>query len=178
MGLRKASSYSKHYARPYTRKSKNKSKAYIKVIPHNKVIKYNFGNVQGFYQQKFKYVLRFVATENANLRDNALESGRLIINKTLETEAPKQFYLEIKTHPHHILRNNKTAAGAGADRLSTGMTKSFGITEGRAAMVRPGKDIFFVACENEQTVKIARRAFAMAKPKIPCRSKIVFEKVT
>ncbi len=162
--------------RPYTRKSKKKSKAYIKVAPHNKIVKYNLGNVQAYNEGKFKYYLHFVAQENANIRDNALEAGRLIINKTLEKNVPKQYYFEIKVYPHHILRNNKTAAGAGADRLSSGMKHSFGIIEGRAAQVQPGKEIFLVACENEQAVRVARRALTMVKPKMPVKSKILLEK--
>lgn len=176
-GLRKGAAYSKNKMRPYTRKSKNKSKSYIKVIPHNKIVKYNLGNIKAFNEGKFKYILKFVALENVNIRDNALESGRLIINKTLDKNAPKQYYFEIKVYPHHILRNNKTAAGAGADRLSSGMKHSFGVIEGRAAMVKPGKEIFFIACENEQAVKIARKALGMVKPKIPCKAKVVFEKI-
>jgi large subunit ribosomal protein L10e len=159
--LRKATSYSKKKARPYTRKSKNKSKSYIKVVPQNKIV---------------KFILRFIAGEKVQIRDNALEAGRLILNKTLERRIPKQYYFVIKVYPHHILRNNKTAAGAGADRLSSGMKHSFGVVEGRAAIVMPGKEIFFVACETEQGTKVVREAMKMVKSKMPCQSSIVFEK--
>ena len=71
------------------------------------------------------------------------------------------------------MRNNKTAAGAGADRLSSGMKHSFGVIEGRAAMVNPGKEIFFVACETEQVARIARDVMRILKSKMPCKSKIV-----
>jgi len=176
-GLRKASSYSKKKVRPYTRKSKNKSKSYIKAVPQNKIVKYNLGNHEAYNKGKFKFILRFVADENVQIRDNALEAGRLVINKILERRVPNQFYFIIKVYPHHILRNNKTAAGAGADRLSSGMKHSFGIVEGRAAIVRPGKEIFFVACETEQGIRIAREAMTIVKSKMPCRSRIIFEKV-
>lgn len=177
MALRKASAYSKKKARPYTRKSKNKARSYIKVIPHNKIVKYNLGNVEDYNKGKFKFHLRFVSEEKVQIRDNALEAGRLIINKALEKRIPKQYYFEIKVYPHHILRNNKTAAGAGADRLSSGMKHSFGVIEGRAAIVNPGKEIFFVACETEQGARIAREVMAMVKAKMPCKGKIVFEKI-
>ncbi len=175
--LRKATSYSKKTARPYTRKSRSKSKSYIKVIPHNKVVKYNLGNVQAFNEGKFKYHIKFISEERVQIRDNAIESGRLILNKHLEKKLPKQFYFQIKIFPHHILRNNKTAAGAGADRLSSGMKHSFGVTEGRAAMVAPGKEIFFVATETEQGARIARDTLSMVKAKMPCKTKIILEKV-
>jgi large subunit ribosomal protein L10e len=175
--LRKASAYSKKKARPYTRKSKNKSKSYVKVVPHNKIVKYNLGNIEAFNKDKFKFIVSYIAEERVQIRDNALEAGRLIINKTLERKIPKQFYFEIKVFPHHILRNNKTAAGAGADRLSSGMKHSFGVVEGRAAMVAPGKVIFFVATDNEQNARVAREALKMVKSKMPCKGKITFEKI-
>ncbi|MCH7568089.1 MAG: 50S ribosomal protein L16 [Nanoarchaeota archaeon] len=175
--LRKASAYSKKKARPYTRKSKKKSKSYIKVIPQNKIVKYNLGNIKSYQEGKFKYVVRFIANEKVQIRDNAIEACRQLLNKTLERKIPNQYYFGIKVFPHHILRNNKTAAGAGADRLSSGMKHSFGIIEGRAAIVKPGKEIFIVACETEQGARIARQAMTMIKSKVPCKSIIRFQKI-
>ena len=174
--LRKASAYSKKRSRPYTRKSKIKSKSYIKVSPQNKIVKYNLGNQKGFIEGRFKYVAKFIADEQALIRDNAIEAGRILINKNLERKIPKQFYFVIKLFPHHILRNNKTAAGAGADRLSSGMKHSFGVVEGRAARVKKGKEIFVVSCETEQGARYARESMTMVKAKMPCRTKISFEK--
>lgn len=84
--------------------------------------------------------------------------------------------MELKAHPHHILRNNKTAAGAGADRLSTGMKQSFGIVEGRAAIVNPGRPLFFVATDSEAAIRIVRELFEMIKSKLPGKCAIKFEK--
>ena len=92
--LRKASAYSKKKVRPYTRKSKNKSKSYIKQVPQNKIVKYNLGNKTAYNMGKFKHVLKFISMENVQIRDNALEAGRLIINKILERKIPNQFYFE------------------------------------------------------------------------------------
>ena len=177
MGLRKALAYSKKRARPYTRKSKDKSKAYIKVVPANKIVKYNIGNQRAFEEGKFKFILKFVSEEKIQIRDHALESGRLVLTKILDRKAPNQYYFAVKVYPHHILRNNKTSGVAGSDRLSSGMSHSFGAIEGRAAIVNPGKEIFFVACETEQGVKSAREALRIIKSKIPCKSRIIFEKV-
>ncbi len=172
MALRKALAYSKKHARPYTRKSKNKSKSYIKVVPHNKIVKYNMGNVKLFNEGKLKYKIILTSLENIQIRDNALESARLIVNKNLEKRMPGRFYFMVNVYPHHILRNNKTAAGAGADRLSSGMKHSFGIVEGRAAMVNAGKDILTVYCETESDSRTVREIMGMVKAKIPCQSKI------
>jgi len=175
--LRKASSYSKKKVRPYTRKAKTQKKSYIKQIPHNKIVKYNMGNVQAHNQGKFKNQLRLISTEKVQIRDNSLESCRQLLNKSLDKKIPGKFYFEVRIYPHHILRNNKTAAGAGADRLSTGMSHSFGATEGRAAIVNPMKDIFLVSLENEVDVKFAREVMSMVKAKLPCKTKIIFKKI-
>lgn len=175
--LRKAASYSKKLNRAYTRQSKNKSKSYIKQSPHNKIVKYNLGNIKGWNAGKFKYIVRFIADESVLIRDNAIESGRMVVNKNLERKIPKQFYFWIKLFPHHILRNNKTAAGAGADRLSSGMKHSFGVIEGRAARVKKGKEIFVVATETEQGARIARTTFKMVKAKMPCKTRTIMEKL-
>ena len=178
MAIRKASSYSKRIARPYTRVSRNKSKAYIKQTPHNKIVKYSLGNSPGYHAGKMKYILRYISVYKVQVRDTALESARRLLIKQLEKNAPNQFYLEMKVKPHHILRNNKTAAGAGADRLSTGMKQSFGIVEGRAAIVKPGTEVLFVACENENAVKVARHALNAVKPKMPVKGRVTFEEIS
>ncbi len=174
--LRKASSYSKKKVRPYTRKSKIRHKSYIKQIPQNKIVKYNMGNLRAHNEGKFKNHLKIISTEKVQIRDNALESCRQLLNKVLERKIPGKYYFEIPVYPHHLLRNNKTAAGAGADRLSSGMKHSFGIVEGRAAIVNPGKSVFFVSVENEADIKIARKAMLTVKSKLPCKCKLLFEK--
>ena len=89
MALRKALAYSKRPARPYTRKSRSKSKSYVKVVPHNKIVKYNLGNFQAFNEGKFKYILRFISEEKIQIRDNALESCRTLVNKVLDEKIPE-----------------------------------------------------------------------------------------
>ncbi|MEK6898748.1 MAG: 50S ribosomal protein L16 [Nanoarchaeota archaeon] len=177
MALRKALAYSKKYARPYTRVSRNKAKAYIKVSPQNKIAKYNSGDFASFRDGKFPFQLTLISVVRAQIRDNALEAARQFLVKMLDEKAFGQYYLELKVHPHHLLRNNKTAAGAGADRMSSGMKHSFGIIEGRAAMVPPGKSIYFIACANDASTRVAREALGMIKSKIPGKTAIRFVKV-
>lgn len=175
MALRKALTYSKKYARPYTRVSRNKSKAYIKVVPANKIVKYHLGNVRAYNDGKYPYIIHLVSEENVQVRDNALEACRMLIVKQLDLKLPGQYYIEIKAHPHHILRNNKMAAGAGADRLSSGMTRSFGIVEGRAALIKAKNDILIVACETEAQSRLIREELIPVKAKVPCKTTIRFE---
>ncbi len=177
MSLRKALAYSKKKARPYTRNSKRKNQAYIKVLPQNKIAKFHLGSQKDFRDGKHEYIIRFISEERVQIRDNAIEACRMYLTKLLDENALGQYYLAVKVYPHHLLRDNKTAAGAGADRLSTGMSHSFGIVVGRAAIVNPGKEIFMISCANEKIAQIARDALIQIKPKVPCKVRIVFEKI-
>ncbi|MDO8460773.1 MAG: 50S ribosomal protein L16 [Nanoarchaeota archaeon] len=177
MALRKALAYSKKKLRPYTRTSRVKSKTYIKVNPPNKMAKYSMGDMKAYTTGKHKFIVRLISDEKVQMRDNALEASRMYVNKMLDLEIPGEYYLAVKVYPHHILRENKTAAGAGADRLSSGMKHSFGIVIGRAAIVKEGKEIFFVSCTNEKAARFARETLSKIKSKLPCRTKISFQKV-
>ena len=177
VALRKASSYSKKKARPYTRNSRTKRKAFIKVVPSSKITKFNMGNVQDYIKEKHNFIVRFISSEGVQIRDNALESCRTLVNKVLDAKIPGQYYFSMKVYPHHLLRENKTAAGAGADRLSSGMRHSFGIVIGRAAIVKPGQEVFFISSSSDKSARIARDALSAVKAKIPCTGKIVFEEI-
>ena len=177
MAIRKAAAYSKKYARPYTRNSRKKNKAYIRTIPHVKVAKFTNGNLKDYRAGKHNFIVRLVADREIQIRDNALEAGRMHILKILDAQMPGTFFFAVKVHPHHFLRNNKTSGVAGADRLSTGMSHSFGVIEGRAAMVPFGNDIFFISCMDEKGARIIRDAMVSVKAKMPCATKIVFEQL-
>lgn len=175
MALRKASSYSKFSARPYTRKSAVKSKAYVKTVPNTKVVKLHMGDIKGYESGKLTYVLRMISEENVQMRDNAIESARQYVNKLLDEQMPGQFYFAVKVYPHHILRENKMLTGAGADRMQTGMQLSFGATVGRAAIVRKGKEIFVVATNSDRNIRIARDILNKIRSKLPCTISLAFE---
>ncbi len=175
--LRKASSYSKKRVRPFTRKSRTAQKSYIKTVPGIKIAKFQMGNIKAGLEMKYPYVVRLVTEEKVQVRDNALEACRMFISKILDRDALGQYYFAVKVYPHHILRENKTAAGAGADRLSSGMKHSYGISIGRAAIVNAGKEVFYVSCENEKAARIARDALTQIKSKMPGKSRVLFEKM-
>lgn len=178
MGLRKALAYSKKRARPYTRNSRRKDKSYIKTIPGSKIVKFSVGNQKSYQDGKHNYKVSLMAEERVQIRDNALEACRMLLTKVLDEQAPGQYYLSVKVHPHHMLRENKSAAAvAGADRISTGMTQSFGVVIGRAAIVNAGNEIFFVSTTNEKSARVAKEAFSSIKSKVPCKTRIVFAKI-
>ena len=167
MALRKASAYTKKYARPFTRKSKKKAKSYIKAVPPQKIVKFNMGKLREFEDGKFKVILRVKTNEKIQIRDNALEAARQTIHKHLEKNLQGQFFFSVRKFPHHILRENKVLTGAGADRMQSGMKHSYGKAMGRAAFAKKGEDILILAVSGEKATKIAREAIRKTKPKLP-----------
>jgi|SRR3989338_596766 len=177
MTLRKASSYSKKYARPFTRNSKSKNRAYIKVVPQNKITKMTGGKVVEYEAGKLKFVIKMISMEKIQIRDTALEACRMFLSNNLEKKIPGQYYIALRAFPHHLLREHKTAAGAGADRLSTGMSHSYGAVMGRAARVNAGQEVIVLACDNEKNARIIRDSLNTVKSKLPCATKVLFEKI-
>ena len=176
MALRKASAYTKHYTRPYTRRSSVRSKSYIKTIPPQKIVRFNMGNLKEHNEGKFNFILKLISEETIQIRDNAIESMRQFIHKNLEESMLGNYFFGIKTYPHHIQRENKALTGAGADRMQTGMQLSFGTAIGRAALVKEGKEILEIAVMNDKNVATARKILSTARTKLPCRTRIVLER--
>lgn len=168
--LRKWCAYRK-VERPYTRFSKVRGKAYVKSRPGKKVIKFDMGDVKGGEKQ-FPMQLQLISKDLAQIRTNAIEAARVSALKGLETTLGRQgFYFRIKCVPHQAIRENPLAAGAGADRLSTGMKHSFGKIIGTAAHVEEGKILMSVSV-NPEGEDIARKSLQKASKKLPVRTRI------
>ncbi len=173
--LRKATAYSKKKVTPYTRVSKKKHKSFIKTVPQQKIVKFAMGKSSLRYKSKFPHCLTVVSTENVQIRHNALEACRQYINKKLDKELSGQYVFRVIPFPHHIQRENKMLTGAGADRMQTGMQLAFGKSAGKAAILKQGSKIFFVAVANPKAVEFVRKIFKQIKSKIPCKSKVLYE---
>ena len=159
--------------RPYTRKSKFKKKGYIKAFPDSKISRY----VMGDTNKKFSYKVSLVSKDNLQIRDNAIESARLLVNRNLyEKLGPTNYRLQVNTVPHHALRENKMLGGAHADRLQTGMAHSFGKVIGIAAQVKKGKEMLSAFVDKENLDK-AKEALHKANPRLPGRATIKVEQV-
>jgi large subunit ribosomal protein L10e len=76
------------------------------------------------------------------------------------------FHFKVRIYPHHVLRENKQATGAGADRVSEGMRLAFGKAVGSAARVEPGQVVFSVYTMPQylEKVKVAMRNGAHKLP--------------
>jgi len=160
--VRKFAAY-RRIERPYTRVSKYRKKNYIRANPAIQIARFVMGNNRASYG----YTLRLVSKEDLQIRSNAIESARLTCNKMIEDELGKTGYvIRVNKYPHHILRENPLASGAGADRMSTGMAASFGKPIGHAAQVRRGETIFTVKTD-KKNLQLATKALHRASSKLP-----------
>jgi len=167
--LRKAVSY-RRIERPYTRKSKYRALNYVRASPNNLVVKYDMGDTK---RMDFGKTFLLVSEADIQVRHNALEASRKSANRLLETKLGRNgFRFTFRVFPHHVLRENPLASGAGADRMSTGMKMSFGKPIGLAAQVRKGKPIVEVRVE-PQNAAVARLALKRAASKYPCKCTVV-----
>jgi len=160
--IRKFVAYRK-LERPYTRVSKYKKKSFIKTKTNVKVVRFNTGS----QTKKFPYSLHLISKQGLQIRDNALESGRQSCNRLLETTLGLNgYFMQVRPYPFHILRENPLAAGAGADRFSTGMQRSFGKPIGSAAQVQKGQEVVTVKVD-KQDIDLAKKALNRFRKKIP-----------
>lgn len=176
MPLRKASAYSKKKITPYTRKSSKSKKNYVKTVPENKITRFKMGQASDWEKGKLKHVIKLVSGEKVQIRDNALESARKYVLRLLTEEIPEEFYFEVKTYPHQILRENKVYSGASkGERVNTGMAQSFGSVMGRAAIVKKDQAIFLIALYSPDHKALINDALGKVKSKLPCHTRILYE---
>lgn len=153
----------------WTRFSKSKPrKSFIKSMPHADLHQYRMGVMK----PDFDCVMTLRSEEAVILRDNAIESARQSSNKHLEKTAPGAYYFMVRVYPHHIIRENKMIAGAGADRLQKGMRQAFGRPVDRAARLGVGTPLFTVYSykANAEHLKLA---LIRAKRKLSGKFRIV-----
>lgn len=166
VGLRPGRCY-KRLERAYTRKSKYKKKAFIKTTPALKIVKFDMGDLK----KKFPKEVSIISRENLQIRQNSIESSRLVVNRELIKTLNKNYHLKIRVYPHHILRENKMLTGAGADRMQSGMQRSFGKPIAMASRIKKGQSLFSVYVD-ERDVSTAREALKKAIPRLPCKCSI------
>jgi large subunit ribosomal protein L10e len=138
----------------WTRYSRSKpKKSYIKAMPHQDLNVFRMG----VDKKDFDSTLNLVCDRGIIIRDNAIESARQTINKYLEKTMPGDYYFIVRVFPHHVIRENKMIAGAGADRLQKGMRQSFGRPTDKAARIHKGTELFTVRCRRDsiQGIKLA-----------------------
>jgi len=116
---------------------KNPKKNYIKAMPHTSLLIFKMG-----VEKPYDVELRLESQQKIQLRSNALEAARLLVNKQLETQIPMNYLFRVLVYPHNVIREHKMATGAGADRISQGMSLSFGRPISVAARVNRNQALF------------------------------------
>jgi large subunit ribosomal protein L10e len=174
---RKASAYSKKKPIVNTRRSKKQQLSYIKTVPPQKIVKFNMGDYRGFEEGKYKIKVILFSEDNVQIRDLALESIRQSIHKDMtKLLTQKNYFFRCNVYPHNILRNNRIfSGGSKGERVQTGMRKSFGSPEGRAATVKKKQPIFTVYFNGQENLPKVKAFFKKVTPKIPTRARVIVE---
>jgi large subunit ribosomal protein L10e len=167
--IRKGRSYNTAPERPYTRKSKYRNKMFVRSTPVCKITRFDSGAKEETLPRR----VVLISSHAVQMRHNCLESARMTVQRVLDAEIPKDdFHFKIKAYPHHHLRENPLASGAGADRMSTGMQKAFGKVIGLSAQIKKGQEILEVKTKDPHIAKI-KDALRRANCKLPSTCKIV-----
>jgi large subunit ribosomal protein L10e len=164
MSEKPASMYREISKQPYTRRE------YISGIPGSKIAQHRMGDKQSD-PEDYPVQISLQLEEECQLRHGAIEASRLSANRHLIKEFGEGNYkMILRKFPHHVIRENKQATGAGADRVSDGMRQAFGKIVGTAARIDAEDRLFTAWCEVEQAEEVKeayRRAYNKISP--PCR---------
>jgi len=166
MGRRPARCYRYCKNKPYPKSR------FCRGVPDPKIQIYDVGR-KAAPTDEFPLCVHLVSGEKEQLSSEALEAGRIVVNKCMTKYAGKDsFHLKVRAHPFHVLRINKMLSCAGADRLQTGMRQAYGKPTGTVARVEIGQIIFSVRSKDaneKQVIEALRRA----KYKFPGRQNII-----
>ena len=144
--------------RAYTRRE------YMGGVPGLKIVQFDMGNLSADFPRQ----VSITVDEACQIRHSALEAARTSINRKLNKDLGRaNYHLKLRIYPHHVLRENKQATGAGADRVSEGMRRSFGKAVGTAARVSPGQKIFTVYYAEPQHLERVKNALRHGGHKLP-----------
>ncbi len=161
-----ASMYRRITGQAYTRRE------YMGGVPASRVSQFDMGNLQA----DFPVVLTLKVKNRVQVRHTSLEAGRIAANRVLSSNAGSQnYHLSVRAYPHMVLRENKLATGAGADRVSSGMRAAFGKTVGTAARLERNQAILTVKIPADK-VSVAKDALWRASMKFPSPCYVVVEK--
>ncbi len=153
--------------RPYTRVSKKvPRKSYVVGVPPLKTHLFEMGTLK-----EYDVTLYLVSKQNAQIRDNAIEAGRIVAHKFLESNLGSNYFMKILTYPHHVLREKPIATGAGADRYSQGMRLSFGKPAGRAVQATVGQRLVELRI-NKENLEIGKKALKKFGSKLSATTRI------
>ena len=120
----------------------------------------------GITLEESKSILHERRIEKLLVVDDNMRLQGLITIKDIE---------KIRIYPNVVLREDKQATGAGADRVSDGMRKAFGKAVGTAARVNAGQSLMSIRTTKAH-FQSAKEALRRASMKLPTPCRIVVEK--
>ncbi|WP_323675291.1 50S ribosomal protein L16 [Halorubellus sp. PRR65] len=164
MSDKPASMYREISKPPYTRRE------YITGIPGSKIAQHKMGDAESDADD-YDVQISLRVDEELQIRHGSLEAARLSANRhMIKTQGEGNYKMILRKFPHHVIRENKQATGAGADRVSDGMRQAFGKVVGTAARIQDGERLFTLYCDVDQA-EAGKEAFRRAYNKIspPCR---------
>ncbi len=165
MAKNPARMYRKIMQHAYTRRE------FMGGVPGNRILQFESGAPNG----DFPVTLTLISEERGQIRHTALESMRITAVRALDGAIGRDnYHLQVRVYPHHVLRQNKQASGAGADRVSMGMRLAFGKAIGTAARVMAGQPILQIRV-TQKGVPAAKEAMRKSYNKVasPCHIDIV-----
>jgi large subunit ribosomal protein L10e len=146
-------------------------KEYMGGIPNLRITQFIMGNKTA----DFPVCVKLIALEQCQARHTSLEASRISGNRSMEKKAGQTNYrMRVRVYPHVILRENKQATGAGADRVSQGMRASFGKIVSTAARIKPNQTVIEIFTY-PQFIKAAKESLRKAGMKIPSPCHVVVE---
>lgn len=149
----------------------NTRREYMGGVPGSRITQFDLGDKNG----NFNVVVSLVAEERCQIIHNALEACRVSANRVmLKNCGASGYHLKVRVYPHEVLRENKQASGAGADRVSQGMRQSFGKPIGTAARIEAGQAIITVRVTPER-FQFVKEAYRKANTKLPIPTRLVIE---
>lgn len=151
--------YRRAKKRLYTRRE------YMEGVPNPRITIYDMGELSN--PGRFPLAISLYPREDTQITHNALEASRIAANRyILKVAGRTGYYMKFRVAPHVVLRENRVATGAGADRVSDGMRRAFGKNIGLAAHVKKNQKIITLRV-NRNHYKAAREALRRAGMKIP-----------
>src|SRR3990172_43690 len=143
---------------------------YMGGVPQIRISQFDVGDLR----TKFPLKAHLIAEEQCQIRHVALEAARVSANRYIAKKTGSAYHLKVRLYPHNVLRENKIATGAGADRISEGMRAAFGSPVGTAARVQPGMKIMTIET-TEANLAHAKEALRKAGVKLPTPWRIEIE---
>ncbi|HIJ00726.1 MAG: large subunit ribosomal protein L10e [Candidatus Methanomethylophilaceae archaeon] len=166
MARKPAVMYRQVKGQAYTRKE------YMGGVPNPRINQFDMGNPK----EDFPVTVSLCVKNRVQIRHTALEASRIAANRLMSKQVGvANYHLKVKPYPHHVLRENKLATGAGADRVSSGMRHAFGKNVGTAARLEREQEVLTIRC-NPQNFGQAKKALWKAAMKLPSPCYIEVEK--